>query len=333
MAEEKKVLEPDIQLVEVGEWTPVLACPNCRDQSQIKDFAINVLATRPTTKWSICGGCGHVFCNPQPSEAWMANFYKNGYRRMTHGLKEENPKVVPKQSGEEEMMRGARIISALDRIMGLPTIPSCLDMGSSTGALLAGLMHKFSCKYAVGVEPGDAWREFSNNSYTQFMGKAKELNIENSQFLTFKTLDEVPRERKFDLVTIIHTLEHMSDPRTVLETVREHYIKGDGLLVLAMPYIFGGAPDPLMFPHLHAFRMETAFDMLKRAGWNIHLFETGDINRPFWMAPQDIWVYASPKSNDLGDRFDTLRLYNNQRAAVAKIRSASQNMTPTYTMG
>lgn len=337
MAEEKtpavEEAKPEFHLVEVGGWTPVAACPVCGDQSQFESFVSSVQPTRPTTVWTICNGCGHVFCNPQPSPEWLAGFYKEGYRKMTHGVKVESSKGVPRASGEEEMARGARVITLIDRFIALDGLPNCLDIGCSTGALLAGLLNKFSCKYAVGVEPNDAWRTFAEESYVSFMLRAKELNIEGSQLLMFKSLDEVPRDKRFDLVSIIHVLEHIDDPLTVLKTVKEHYLKDNGFVVVAVPNLIGGMPDPLMFPHLHAFRRETIIKLVENAGLHVLLYETGDTVQPFWIAAQDLWVIASLNPLKAGNKTEILRLYNNQRSAVNRVREARKNVVPTYTMG
>lgn len=64
-----------------------------------------------------------------------------------------------------------------------------------------------------------------------------ELNPEPAQrlgFEVFRSLDECANEGSFSVVTLWHSLEHMSDPRAVIEKIRR-LVAEDGVVIIAVP--------------------------------------------------------------------------------------------------
>lgn len=75
--------------------------------------------------------------------------------------------------------------------------------------------------------------------------------------------------RKVDLIVCRHTLEHLSDPRSVVETFLEH-LSDDGILIIEIPgaealiekYRF----DQIFHQHLHYFTRPTMHRLLQNSG-------------------------------------------------------------------
>lgn len=340
MTDEKANKITTVEVVQIGDWSNLSECPICKSE-KIVQFCANIQEYRPTTRWSICEICSHVFVNPQPSDLWTKNFYKEGYRKMTHRLKKEDPKAIPRGSAEEEMSRAMHVVNNIIRFRGEAPLSNHLDIGSSTGALLASTMSKFSCKLLVGVEPGDAWREFSVNSYEDLSKNLARVDgigpmedAEKSKLVVYPSLSKVPKATKFDLITIIHTLEHVLQP---LEMVRDAglRLRAKGLLMIMVPYLFGGFADPLMFPHLHSFTQDSLKNLIERAGLEVLFLENGGgVNAPLWPPPVDLFVIAAkPGVAEKMDKTRLLELYMNARLVDRKVKDITRTLRPRYEMG
>ncbi len=64
---------------------------------------------------------------------------------------------------------------------------------------------------------------------------AKALSIAKAQGVeAYKSLDDLPRDRQFDLITLWHVLEHLPHPKDTLLALRKRLTK-EGFLVVAVP--------------------------------------------------------------------------------------------------
>jgi len=127
---------------------------------------------------------------PEAAEA----FYRHGdYRRL----------VNLHDTVEADTLREQRdrVAAVLDFIGG-GTYKYAVDIGSSAGCLLMAVRDKYACR-VLGVEVDDKYREYA---------------IENG-IPCVDSLADVDGQP--DLVTIIHTLEHIPFPLSVLRKVRE----------------------------------------------------------------------------------------------------------------
>ena len=321
-------------VIEIPGWTDRTDCPTCTS-SDIQMFCANIQVHRPTTRWSICNVCQHVFVNPYPEAKWLNDWYHNGYRKMTHRLEEEDPEKIPVTSGNEELGRAVYVMNVLMRWRGTDKITSHLDIGSSTGALLAAMMDRFLVEKSVGVEPNNAWRTFSVNSFQKYMDTAQESvkNAHPRNFHVYENLKEVPKTPKFDLVTCIHTLEHIVEIGDIIKGASTR-MKPNGHLMIAVPYLFGGFADPLMFPHLHVFTAKTLTHALELNGMAVELFETGHTAAPFWMPPNDMMVIAK-KAGASQEMTKTrlLEVYQQTAEVNRNVQESQRKMPVTYSMG
>lgn len=168
---------------------------------------------RRLTKWWHCDRCDFGQVDPMPSAEQVTSYYASGeYRRevntTTHP--EWGDGDSPQEGNYHEERERARV--------WLPhlTLPvqAHLDVGSSTGKVLEVI----GAKIQVGVEPGP-WRRYYQSQ---------------------ERLEDV--EGAFDLVTIFHTLEHVSAPLAMLRAVK----------LLASHKVCVEVPPPKarMWPHL-----------------------------------------------------------------------------------
>lgn len=171
-----------------------------------------------------CPECDFAQIYPMPSEKEVLEYYASGdYREDTHhGGKDREP---GERNFNEEKKRAE---DWLPRIK-FP-VERHLDIGSSTGKVLEIV----GAEVQVGVEPGLWGREYG----------------------AYERLDEV--EGEFDLITCLHTLEHVIDPFEMLKKIRELAI---GQICIELP-----KPPGWGWPHLVCFRNKSLLKAMEDAG-------------------------------------------------------------------
>ncbi len=171
-----------------------------------------------------CQQCRILFQNPRLTEDNLHLFYSKGYYRRSLNLTAKRIKDDEK----ERAIRDADIIKK-----HVKTIRSHLDIGCGQGYLLKSI----NAPLMVGVEI-DSQR------------------IPTSEIEIYSHIDQVP-QNSFDLVTAIHVIEHLPDPKKLLKTMVKKVAK-NGSLVIEVPS-WKSPGGPLRFAHL--FHFET--DVLK----------------------------------------------------------------------
>lgn len=259
----------------------VKLCPICKDANFV-DFFTDIEAARMTTHWKLCEECGHVFLSPAPTEKWLGSYYAEGYRQDTEG--NEDPEKIPERGIKMEAKRGMRQASNLMRFTD--NVTRVLDIGCSSGVAIACIFDRYKVKHAVGVEPNHCYRAFAE----KMSAKAPELP---GKVKLVEKLSDVPKSPKFDYVIISHTLEHVLNPTKFLVSCKQ-YLLNRGLMMIEVPYIFGGAANPLLFPHLHGFHPRTLVRCIEEAGmYVVHHELFSEAAGPLWPSPRAIYAIAS----------------------------------------
>ena len=266
------------------ETETLTACPIC-GSADTEDFFTHIHAERPLNTWQLCHGCGQVFANPRPIQAWLENFYKKDYRRMTS----DDDKPLPKNV-REEVMRSLSQGAFLRRLV--EEIDWHLDIGSSTGALMATMQDFYSTK-SVGIEPNDSFRAFSEERFkiSQEQAVKHEMSDKYSMPLLYTSLKEYKDRKKFGLISVSHTLEHVHDPAALLAELKKRS-KKDGYLFVECPSLFASQVQPLLFPHLFVFTTTTLPVLIRDAGWTIVEMESSGNSAPAFPGPSSIMVLA-----------------------------------------
>jgi SAM-dependent methyltransferase len=197
----------------------------------------------------ICQTCGLVFQSPRMTDAERAAFYAAKYRQLYQGGEEPDAKDLAVQ--------GRRAESLLAFCQGrLPNVGRYLDIGSSAGLLLQSFQQAFDCQ-VVGVEPGEAYREFARQNGLVVVASLDEL--------------EQARLRRFDLISLAHVLEHLPDPLDYLANLRESFLEPDGWLLVEVPNLY--THDSFEVAHLVSFSAHTLRQVLSKAGFEIVALE------------------------------------------------------------
>ena len=222
---------------------PVDACPLCRCQN-FEPFEVHEDAGYTLT-YQICSSCGLVFQSPRMDDDALTSFYTSGYRRFVQGTEEPTEKDLRIQAGRarHQLQLARRII---------PSVSRHLDIGSSSGALLRVFKSYYGCE-SVGIEPGEVYRTRVVNDGIQVYAQLADMELEK----------QVP----FDLVTMSHVLEHLSDPSTDLVQIRERWMTPEGYLLVEVPNLFGHYSVELS--HLVLFSSNTLRQLLSHSGFEV----------------------------------------------------------------
>jgi hypothetical protein len=187
-------------------WREVLLCPLCNSSKKADTVPIvanpNMTITvapeydlpmQTRVTYDICGDCGMIYQNPRLTDAALSLFYTSGVYRETTGLTDE-----VSDAGEEG--RARKLIQFLDGMK----FESVLDIGCSRGYFLSMI----DAPYKRGVEV-DRRRPFVFDEKLIYDRIPDESSNNNSHF---------------DLVTLVHYLEHDTDPLQLVRSLDCHYL-------------------------------------------------------------------------------------------------------------
>lgn len=193
-----------------------------------------------------CKNCGLVFQSIEESRAADPDFYAETYRKIYQSSEEPTAKDVWVQEHRAEHL--VRLV----RAKGIETPERVLDIGASTGILLEAFERTYHSD-VTGVEPGDAYRRY-----------AEEKGIK--MFDSLETL-MATRPEKFELVSMIHVLEHLADPIGTLQKIRKELLSENGVLLLEVPNFY--VHDSYEMAHLACYTDHTLTAAVQQAGFEL----------------------------------------------------------------
>jgi 2-polyprenyl-3-methyl-5-hydroxy-6-metoxy-1,4-benzoquinol methylase len=218
------------------------SCPLCqRNTSSIfdqREFRGITVTNR------ICLSCGLVYQSPRMTQSESQTFYEAEYRRLYQG--QAGP------AAKDLIVQSARAKITLEFIS--KHVKSCsyiLDIGCSSGALLQKI-GKYYHAQPFGIEPGTIYRQYAQSSGLTVYPSLAELEQDSS-----------PR---FNLISMMHVLEHLADPVEYLQHLREHLLGPDGWLLVEVPNLY--AHDSFEVAHLISFSAHTLAQVIKKAGFH-----------------------------------------------------------------
>lgn len=219
----------------------VAQCPLC-GSSEKKLFDQRKFRDQPVTN-QVCLVCGLVYQSPRMDPIELQAFYQQEYRLLYQGSQGPSEKDLAVQSGRAQAW--------LDLTQGyLSPVTRHLDIGCSAGKLLEAFAEKYGCQSA-GVEPGDAYRE-----YAAGRGLAVYSSLEALQLAD---------ERRYDLISLAHVLEHIAEPVKYLDDLRRNWLAEDGSLLVEVPNLY--CHDSFEVAHLVAYSPHSLKQTLQQAGF------------------------------------------------------------------
>ena len=235
------------------------ACGICGDGTleEMADYRVLRRVTSDCRAWpaggrlGVCRACGAV--QKPADEAFLADIdaiYKS-YTIYHQAAGAEQ--AVFEQSSGLPASRSVRLLETFRDRAGLKSTGRMLDVGCGNGATIRAFGQ---------VAPG--WTKAG----TEFDGKyrAEVESIPNTEPLHIGSVEEVPGT--FDVITMIHVLEHIVDPVDVLVTLRGKLTPG-GLLLIEVPHHPANPFELLIADHRSHFTADSLVRALSVAGYEI----------------------------------------------------------------
>jgi 2-polyprenyl-3-methyl-5-hydroxy-6-metoxy-1,4-benzoquinol methylase len=197
-------------------------------------------------RYYLCQTCGFVYQNPGESAAADPAFYEETYRKLYQATEEPTAKDL-----RQQRLRAEYQLNLLQQ-HGVCRLWRALDIGASSGTLMQTIHESYGAEM-IGVEPGNAYRKLAEE-------KGFKLYLSLEQLRSSETA-------RFDLVTMMHVLEHLEDPLGTLREIRTHLLEERGFLLVEVPNFY--AHDSYELAHLSCFTEHGLIEMLKQAGYKI----------------------------------------------------------------
>jgi 2-polyprenyl-3-methyl-5-hydroxy-6-metoxy-1,4-benzoquinol methylase len=220
----------------------VSSCPLCGshrnslfDRRTFRDFPLEN---------RLCQDCGLVYQSPRRTELEAEEFHKKEYRRLHQAGKLiiDEREIAIQRARAQSMLRIFR--------QSVPIVKMHLDIGCSAGLLMQAFQEQYGCRTS-GLEVDELYRP-----YAQQQG----LDV-------YPALEALPVGLHFDVVSLSHVLEHLSDPVEFLARIRKTVLDADGWLFLEVPNLF--SHDCFELAHLYSFSSHTLGQVLQQAGYQI----------------------------------------------------------------
>jgi len=202
-----------------------------------------------------CRRCGLAYLNPRPAEAELEALYSEAY----FCSEQCRAGGVDSERGIAERMED---IVAIERFKRNGVL---LDIGCATGHLLIAARRRGW--EVTGIE----FSEWAARTAKEQFGL--EVLVGAVESLTLP-------QKRFDVITAYHVLEHLSDPLKTLEHA-SRWMKDDGLLVIRLPnlrsfdaWFYQDQWEGWRVPfHFYHFSPKTLKKLLRMAGFRVRLFE------------------------------------------------------------
>jgi SAM-dependent methyltransferase len=190
-----------------------------------------------------------VWSDPRPASAEIDDYYRLQYR-LDYKKTIEPKRVHIWRAGRGALSRWAELRDCM------PPAARVLDVGSGGGEWLY-LLLKNGC-HAVGIEPNEGYALYSRREYgiEVLIGSWREAGLPAASF---------------DVVTIHHALEHMDDPRALLEQVA-FWLRPGGVLAVEVPNVEAVCQAPnhrFHRAHLYNFNSVTLEGLGLRTGFGV----------------------------------------------------------------
>lgn len=222
-----------------------VACPNCSGQSEAIANLDRKWKLLPT---DVCTSCGLFFTNPMPREDELEDYYASTYRSTYKLVFTAVPDTYTEKRRAEADNRAGIIANLFDDARAAKR---SLDLGCGLGTLVEALEKRGFDSY--GFEPGELWSQHLKND------RIVRGNWRNVDFAA----------GSFDLVSIIHVLEHLRAPLSCLGKVHK-LLKDDGLLWVEVPDMqaYGTkGRKRFHFAHVLGFSRDNLIDAAFRCGF------------------------------------------------------------------
>lgn len=250
-----------------------LACDLCQN-SQFELIGTTDRRGGPL-RTCVCRTCGLVSHATIPSQPELDEFYREHYRWELHGR--------PHPSAYQVLRDWRRARAILGPILTfLQPGDRILDVGAGTGCIARQL--ELLGYETRGIEPSP-W-------YARFARDQLHAPVDN------ETLDALTTLAEYDVVLLIHVLEHLRSPAETLRRIHR-WLRPGGRLVIDVPNLatpHASRSRLFHFSHIFNFTHVTLEGLARRCGFRLIQCLTGaeDPNLRIVLAKSDEWSSTIP---------------------------------------
>lgn len=210
----------------------------------------------------ICNDCGTV--QKMVDTHWhdeVSTIYAN-YELYHQSTDYKEQPVFDSTTGESSP-RSIAILNYVQSLLAIKNNINAIDIGCGIGNMLSSLSKTFTLAKLHGFEP---------NAH-----KKNELEQLKNIVDIYTEIDQFSH-KKFDLLTMIHVLEHIASPMDVLKKLKRS-IEPGGYLVIAVPDYTANPFDLIITDHASHFCVDTLYDLLLRSGLDVVNISNKAINK------------------------------------------------------
>ena len=203
---------------------------------------------------SCCRRCGLVFLDPVLTEQAYASFYSGTYRPLVSAY--HGRRIDAETIEDEQREYAAALATLLEPYISGGTL---LDIGGSTGVVAEHLAARFGLRAAVLDPAADELARAAGRGLETIAATAESYR---------------PGDRRFDVVLLCQTVDHLLDVASVLATARRLLADGGILFVdivdFRAAYLRAGSvEDATKIDHPHYLTDATIRAYLARTGFDV----------------------------------------------------------------
>jgi 2-polyprenyl-3-methyl-5-hydroxy-6-metoxy-1,4-benzoquinol methylase len=215
----------------------------------------------------------------------------------------------------QAMFRSDRLVARIAAEVTLPPTGRLLDIGCGNGAFLRAFAKAHPGWSLVGTE----WADTNRDTVEAIPGVER-------LYVGADALDRVPGQ--FDIISLIHALEHIRQPVEMLQAVRTR-LADAGLLFIEIPNAASNPFDLLVADHASHFSPSTLAAAVERAGFAVTTLSTEWVIKELSVLARPTPTPAAPASNRADDVLEGLGWLLSARAAGL----ATRDRTPAGRFG
>jgi SAM-dependent methyltransferase len=192
-----------------------------------------------------CNTCGFLYQNPRFNKEFYEDYYAKHYRNVIFGKTDPSQEFV-----DDQIRRGGLLYESI--VSHLPERGALLDVGSSVGGMMQAFMeHGWE---ALGTDPDIGFVNYGKEKLglPVIAVGAEEMELE---------------ARKYDLIIIMGSLEHVYDPNLTLELCRKAAKPGSLLLLEGRGHPQSASKTYFNHNHHRYFTLNSIELMMFKHGW------------------------------------------------------------------
>lgn len=251
---------------------------------------------------STCAKCGLTMLNPRMTPEAYGHFYESVYRPLVsayHGRQIDAKTIQSEQVpyAETFIEFAAPFITSEHRTL--------LDVGGSTGIVAAEFIRQFGLKTTL-IDPAPAET-----------AEAEALGIES---VTGFVEDWDARDRKFDVVGLFQTIDHLLDVKATLAKLRQ-VISAHGIFLVdivdfrAATLRNNSVEEAIKIDHVYSLTQETAEAFFAQSGfrWVRKSYSADHLHVAYVCVPAKPQPDTLPERDWVRSQFEEIRRIQNTR--------------------